>query len=276
MIIKNKLPNLTSELVGDSSEVKSWFSAKEIEMLGLASVARLPGTERGARDKMKREGWTSKRVQGKGGKGGIKTEYQPPSNVLAIIHNYLKDNPDFFEKNKSSAVSSNHYPISTANPLTTGSGEHSGLTIQSHSGTDNRVNNFVTLPKYTLQTMPDLIIRSEQVVDHLAFNKDWLEGFLNIYDNSLALIRVKDDSMEPTLKSDDLILTELSQGNIDGDSIYVLRFDNDLILRRIQRKMNGSLLMIADNEKYKPEEIDHISAKDLPVIGKVLWYGRRI
>lgn len=82
--------------------------------------------------------------------------------------------------------------------------------------------------------------------------------------------------MEPTLKSDDLILTELSQGKIDGDSIYVLRVDNDLILRRIQRKINGSLLMISDNPKYKPEEIDRTAAKDLPVIGKVVWYGRRI
>lgn len=145
-----------------------------------------------------------------------------------------------------------------------------------NSSTSNGVKNFITLPKYALQTMPDRTICSDQIVNYLAFDKEWLEGSLSMYDNALALIRVKDDSMEPTLKADDLILAELSHGRVNEDSIYVLNYDGYLKVRRIQRGINGSLLMTPDNGKYKEQEIDRDDIKDLPVVGKVIWYGRRI
>ena len=47
----------------------------------------------------------------------------------------------------------------------------------------------------------------------------------NIHNNSLALMKVKGDSMEPALRSDDLILTELMQGRTEDDSIYVLQLE---------------------------------------------------
>lgn len=172
------------------------------------------------------------------------------------------------------------YPVSTAKPLITGSGQHNGLTVQSHPITDISVNDFVSLPKYDLQTITteghDLTIHSEQIVDYLAFNREWLDMSLNVRNNCLALISVRDDSMEPTLRSDDLILTDTSRGHIEHNSIYVLQFDNELIVKRIQRKMNGSVIVKSDNPMYGEEELDALAAQSLPVIGKVIWYGRRI
>ena len=99
---------------------------------------------------------------------------------------------------------------------------------------------------------------------------------LNVRNNCLALITVKDDSMEPTLRSDDLILTDTSRGHIEHNSIYVLRFDNELIVKRIQKRMNGSVIIKSDNPVYGEEELDALAAQSLPVIGKVVWFGRRI
>lgn len=172
-----------------------------------------------------------------------------------------------------------NYPISTSGPLTTGSGQHTGITAQNHSITDMRVNDFITFPKYDLQSITkeghDHVIHSEQIVNHLAFKREWLEMSLNA-SNCLALISVKDDSMEPTLKSDDLILTDTRSGSIENNSIYVLQIDNELIVKRIQRKVNGAVIVKSDNPVYGEEELDALAAKSLPVVGKVVWFGRRI
>ena len=174
---------------------------------------------------------------------------------------------------------SKNYPASTTGPLITGSGQHNNLRLPSHSGTDSRVNNFITLPKYDLHQITedrDHVIHSEQVVDHLAFKKDWLEMSLNVHGNCLALISVKDDSMEPTLRSDDLILTDTSRGNIENNSIYVLQVNNELVVKRIQCKVNGTVIVKSDNPVYGEEELDALTAQSLPVVGKVVWFGRRI
>lgn len=40
-------------------------------------------------------------MKGGGGPGGMRTEYQPPADVLALIQPFLQANPDFFSGNKS-------------------------------------------------------------------------------------------------------------------------------------------------------------------------------
>lgn len=85
------------------SEVKSWFSAGDLALLGAQFVAGIPTTMRGAGQMAQRLAWVSREVKGKGGKGGIRTEYQPPAEVLALIHGFLKDNPDFFGMDKRRA-----------------------------------------------------------------------------------------------------------------------------------------------------------------------------
>lgn len=172
-----------------------------------------------------------------------------------------------------------HHPVSTVNPLTTGSGQHSRLPVQSHSITDMRVNDFVPMPKYSLQSMPDRAISSDQVVDYLAFKKDWLQYSMDVHDQALALIKMKGDSMSPTLKNNDLMLTDLTQLRLEDDSIYVLSIKNELVVKRVQRKLNGAFVITTDNSQNQnthQEEIDEETAMDLPVIGKVIWYGRVI
>jgi hypothetical protein len=84
-----------------SSDTKIWFSAKEISLLGERRVAGLPKTESGSRRHISQERWVSREVKGGGGPGGILTEYQPPADILALIHPFLQANPDFFAKSKT-------------------------------------------------------------------------------------------------------------------------------------------------------------------------------
>lgn len=264
-----------------STEVKIWFSAAEIAALGTALIGGLPTSERGSSRRAKQNQWEYRIVHGKGGKGGLKTEYKLPPEVMKIVRMFLSENPVFFEKDKNEIASSKHYPVSkAAKPFMTGSGGQSnGLTAQQgHSITDMRVNDFLPMPKYSLQTMPDQAIHSDQVVDYLAFNRDWLQYSMDIHDQALALIKMKGDSMSPTLKNNDLMLTDLTQLRLEDDSIYVLNIRNELVVKRVQRKLNGSFVISTDNgqNKNNHEEVDAEAAMDLPIIGKVIWYGRVI
>ncbi|ALQ51851.1 S24 family peptidase [Nitrosomonas ureae] len=213
----------------------------------------------------------------------IQTEYLPPKNVLEAIHTYISQNPDFFTKKdnkESNEKQSSRLYSTTPLKLVSSDSEHNHLTAESHSITNIRVNDFVSLPKYDIQTVTteghNCAIHSEQIVDYLAFKKEWLDMSLNVRNDCLALITIKDDSMEPTLRSDDLILTDVRRSHLENNSLYVLQLDNELVVKRIQRKLNGSLIVKSDNPNYESEELDELAAKSLHIIGKVIWFGRRI
>ena len=40
--------------------------------------------------------------------------------------------------------------------------------------------------------------------------------------------------------------------------------------------MNGAVIVKSDNSIYGQEELDELAAQSFPVVGKVIWYGRRI
>lgn len=84
-----------------STDNDNWFSAAALALLGERFVAGLPQSMSGCMRRAKKEGWKSRVVKGSGGKDGIRTEYQPPASVLALIHKFLSVNPDFFNKSKS-------------------------------------------------------------------------------------------------------------------------------------------------------------------------------
>lgn len=63
---------------------EQWFSAEDLAKLGQRGL-RMPTSARGCRNVVQREQWPSRTVQGKGGKGGLKTVYQPPTSVMAAI-----------------------------------------------------------------------------------------------------------------------------------------------------------------------------------------------
>jgi phage repressor protein C with HTH and peptisase S24 domain len=41
----------------------------------------------------------------------------------------------------------------------------------------------------------------------------------------------------------------------------------------VQRKHDGSLVLISDNTAYQPDTVDKAAADDVTVIGRVVWSG---
>ncbi|MDP2786648.1 MAG: hypothetical protein Q8O79_01015 [Pseudomonadota bacterium] len=70
-----------------TEEASELFSARELAALKLPGY---PETERGWLGLVGRERWECRAVKGKGGRGGVRREYQPPAQVMALIEQRRK------------------------------------------------------------------------------------------------------------------------------------------------------------------------------------------
>lgn len=110
------------------------------------------------------------------------------------------------------------------------------------------------------------IIRSEQVVDSIAFRASWIKQRLRADPRDLILIEAEGDTMAPTIEDSDLMLASLAEPRFRQDGIYLLRRENGIEVKRIQRRPDGKLVLRGDNQKYEAMVVSSVG-----VIGRVIW-----
>ena len=103
-----------------------------------------------------------------------------------------------------------------------------------------------------------------------------MRNVLGVTQRDLALIEVHGDSMEPTLSNGDLILLDTRHGKVMDNAVYALQHNGTLLVKRIQRRLDGSLVVKSDNPRYEPESLTRDAAESLGVVGRVVWSGRRM
>jgi len=122
------------------------------------------------------------------------------------------------------------------------------------------------------------VVGVEQVADTLMFKRSWIHQELHAQPNDLYLIFVDGESMEPTLRPGDIILVDRRDAHsIPRDGIYVLRMDNSLLVKRLQRLPGRKVKVTSDNPAYEPFDLSlDAPGEDLAIIGRVVWSGRRM
>lgn len=110
----------------------------------------------------------------------------------------------------------------------------------------------------------------------LPFSQRWLAEN-GLAGKRLSLIRVSGDSMEPTLFDKETPLVELLADDFINrlvDDVYVLRINGQLLIKRIQRAMNGGFLIKSDNPRY---DSFHLTQDNWPTDFKVIarWTGKK-
>jgi phage repressor protein C with HTH and peptisase S24 domain len=152
---------------------------------------------------------------------------------------------------------------------------HEAVALKRSSVQNVELNGFAYFGGYNLKS-PGLgreVLRSEQIVDYLAFKKEWVESRLNVEPRNLLLIEAIGDSMAPTLEDSDLLLVDLSEPRFRHDGMYVVRRDDELAVKRIQRRPDGAFNIISDNPAYQPSVV---SGDSLHIIGRVIWAAGRL
>ena len=79
-----------------------------------------------------------------------------------------------------------------------------------------------------------------------------------------------------TRYNSDLLLVDTQVDTVFDDAIYIIQADHTLIVKRIQQSVNGALIIISDNSKYKDVTIPASETAQLKIAGRVRWYGHEI
>jgi len=132
------------------------------------------------------------------------------------------------------------------------------------------------VPRYDVRASAGhgAVIESEQIVDYVAFKRAWiLEKIKPSSPANLVLVSSVGDSMLPAIKSGDLLLVDTGDTVIRDHAIYALSFAGQLVVKRLQRRPDGSVLIISDNAAYQTETVAPGEVQSLRVVGRVVWIG---
>ena len=92
-------------------------------------------------------------------------------------------------------------------------------------------------------------------------------------DRDIALY-ARGDSMEPTIYSGDSLVIDKTMNSVTSDGgIYVINYDGELFVKRVQKQLNGTVAITSDNKNYGDIVIPSSDLNTLRIIGRVVWSG---
>ena len=141
-------------------------------------------------------------------------------------------------------------------------------------------NEFAQIPLHDagLAAGAGLENHTEEVVDYLAFRRDWLRK-TGVAPSNAVLARARGDSMQPCIWDGDMVLIDKSKTEIPvrkpgsariRSPIFAFLDDGAARIKRIERPEDGQVMLLSDNPDYPPQ---FAKIETLSIIGKVLWWG---
>ncbi|MEO8713385.1 MAG: helix-turn-helix transcriptional regulator [Acetobacteraceae bacterium] len=110
----------------------------------------------------------------------------------------------------------------------------------------------------------------------VAFGHDWIRRSFGIEPENLTLETAVGESMSPTIADGDMLLIDSTDRRFREFGIYVLEYGGQRLVKRVQRKLDGSLVLISDNAVYEPERIADDRASAVKALGRVVWSGGKL
>lgn len=113
-------------------------------------------------------------------------------------------------------------------------------------------------------------------IEFIALRHDWVRMVCGVEPNQLLMETATGESMTPTIRNGNTLLIDTSDRTFRNFGIYVLEINGQRLVKRVQRKHDGSLVLISDNTAYQPDAVDRAAASEVIVIGRVVWTGGTI
>lgn len=109
--------------------------------------------------------------------------------------------------------------------------------------------------------------------DTIYISKFWIKNILRASTKDLMFIFAEGDSMEPKINDGDMLLIDKTQTE-PKNGVYLIRFDNELFVKRIQL-FPDKIELLSDNSNYKPIEIKKHELDGVTIVGRVVWNGSK-
>lgn len=120
------------------------------------------------------------------------------------------------------------------------------------------------------------LVEYEEASEMLAFRGDWLRR-RGINPLAAHVLTARGDSMEPTIRDGDILLVDTSIDRVVDNAIYVVAYDGRTLVKRVQMRLDGSVVLKSDNKDlFDDEAVPAGEVAGLNVAGRVMWYGRSI
>ncbi|MCK4737751.1 MAG: LexA family transcriptional regulator [Sulfurimonas sp.] len=83
----------------------------------------------------------------------------------------------------------------------------------------------------------------------------------------IEAINVSGDSMEPTFSYNDIVFINRSKTDLQRGGVFTIRTEAGLFIKRVQKRIDGKLDIISDNDVYSTLTLD---PSEIEVIGRVV------
>lgn len=152
----------------------------------------------------------------------------------------------------------------------------SGLRYSAEENTPSPQQEIVDVPVFDVdasmgfgEPMPE----QDTVIDKLRLTRTWISRHLPVTSavNNLAVITAYGDSMSPAFNDGDILLVDRGVMTLALDAVYVIDFDGELYIKRLQRRGRETVSIISDNTVYPPIVLEGEDRGRLRVLGRVLW-----
>ncbi len=136
---------------------------------------------------------------------------------------------------------------------------------------DKILEDYSPVPIIPNDKLGSCISLKQRASEHTLILNDWLSK-----DHNIQCCRADDNSMDSTLPNGSLYAIDFDDKSVEDENIYLLKWKNKVIIRRIFVQ-DGYLLFCPDNddkEKY-PVQICTMkkanSIKESPILGRIIW-----
>lgn len=101
------------------------------------------------------------------------------------------------------------------------------------------------------------------------YRRSWFQKY-GINPDRVRRFRVSGDSMEPMLYARDTILVNEDERNIIDGKMYAIRYGDELRVKYLSRRLDGTLLLRSVNPAYAIEEVSpELAQEHISIIGRV-------
>ena len=116
------------------------------------------------------------------------------------------------------------------------------------------------------------VVLSDTLRETYSFRRDWLAK-KGIAKNKAVLMRVRGDSMSPTLEEGDTVLVDLLRTRVQPGRIYAIGMEDLIAVKRLE--FRGAVVRIISDNRELYEAYD-VATDGIRVIGQVVWFAREL
>lgn len=137
-------------------------------------------------------------------------------------------------------------------------------------------SDFIALPFLDVQASAGhgaVVAMHEEAKSVVSFERAFLRNLGAVPDHC-KIISARGDSMTPTIPDGALIVVDHSQREVVNGWISVVNVCGDLLVKRIRRRLDGTVELVSDNTIYPVETIGPDRIDQLTIIGRVVYFCR--